>query len=296
MLSNRINSIQRISGLFIAVVCSFLVMLLCVLLIIQLTLFNPNYMKQIVKKSNYTTHLTQEINQQIENLGLASNIPSGVLNHTVGKKVVEKNVLDYFSTVYTGKKYDFIGTKELDNSVRTQVTDYAVKTNSEISEMNLINLEENAYKVVVNYIELPYLATYGKKMNRFQPLLFLLIGGTVIAIITLFFILLYLLKGYLHRLLRNISYLFISTGIFLIMCSGVLIYFKVFERIAVMSKALYEFIYHYLVTFNYYFLYAGIFYIVMGSILAVLSEKMRSYLIEKQRIYIIGKRLRETLD
>lgn len=273
MLSNRLDSIQRISSLFITIVCSLVVTVLCVLLIIQLTLFNPNYMKQIVEKSNYTTHLTQEINQQIENLGLASNIPVGVLNYTVEKKVVKKNVLDYFSTIYTEKKYSFKGTKELDNSVRTKVTAYAVKTNSEISEMNLINLEENAHKVVENYIELPYLATYGKKMNGFQSFLFLLIGGSIVAMIGLSGMLLDLLKGSIRRLLRNLSYLFTSTGIFLIMCSGILIYFKVFERIAVMSKALYGFIYHYLVTFNSYFLYTGIFCILIGIGLAILSKK-----------------------
>lgn len=281
-LSNRLNSIQRISSLFITIVCSLIVMLLCVLLIIQFTLFNQNYMKQIIEKSNYTTHLTQEINQQIENLGLASNISSGILNHTVGKKVVEKNVFDYFSTVYTGEKYSFKGTKELDNSIRIKVTAYAVKTNSEISEMNLVNLEKNAHKLMENYIELPYLATYGKKMNGFQFVFFLLIGGTVVAMVVLFYILLYLLKGYTHRLLRNLSYLFTSTGIFLIMCSGILIYFKVFERIAVMSKALYGFIYQYLVTFNSYFLYTGIFCILIGIGLAILSEKKRNYLIEKR--------------
>lgn len=281
-MSNRLNRIQKISSLFVTSVCSLMVMLLCVLLIITFTLFNPNYMKHIVEKSNYPTHLTHEINQQIENLGLASNIPSGVLDHTVGKKVVEKNILNYFRTIYTEKEFTFNGTKELDNRVRTKVTEYALKTNSEISEMNLTNLEKNAYKVVKNYIELPYLATYGKKINGFQSVVLMLIGGTVLALIFLFGILLSLLKGYLHRLFRNMSYLFISTGSFLIMCSGIFIYFKLFERIAVMSKALYEFIYQYLVSFNFYFLYTGILCIIIGIGFALLSEKKRHHLIRKK--------------
>ncbi|WP_317914156.1 hypothetical protein [Carnobacterium maltaromaticum] len=295
-MPNRLKSIQHISNLFIAIVCSLVFMLLCVLLIIQLTLFNPKYMKQIIEKSNYTTHLTQEINQEIENLGLASNIPSGVLNNSVRKKIVEKNILDYFSSIYTGKNYSFRGIKELDNSIRIKVTNYADKTDSEISEINLMNLEKNAHQVVKKYIELPYLATYGKKMTDFQFVFFLLIGGTLVTMITLFWILLYLLKGYLHRLLRNISYLFVSTGLFLIMCSGVLIYFKVFERIAIMSKALYKFIYLYLVTFNSYFLYTGIFCIIVGICVAILSEKNRNYLIEKNRNYLIKKKLQERLN
>lgn len=281
-MSNRLNLIQRVSSTIITIVCSLIVLLLCLLVIIQSTLFNPSYMKQISKKSNYATHLTQEINKQIENLGLASNIPQGVLNKTLDEKVVEKNTSNYFAEIYTGEKFILVGIESLENNIRTEVISYAAEANSEVSEANLTNLNKKAVKVMKSYIELPYLITYGKKMMAYQKAFLIATVVTTLFLIILFALLLYLLKGYLHRLLRNLSYLFVSTGATLVLISGFLVYSNVFGRIAIMSKALYDFIYLYLATFNVYFLYTGLVCILLGIILAILSEVRRNYLIKKR--------------
>lgn len=56
-------------------------------------------MKQ-AKQADYYEELTTEINQQIVVASMGSNIPDGILNHTIEQSFVEKDVNAYFKAIY----------------------------------------------------------------------------------------------------------------------------------------------------------------------------------------------------
>lgn len=124
-MKNRGRTMKVISRFFIAFLSSVFLFAFLILLTLRLTLFSENYIAKQAAKANYYSELTEEINRQVENSALGSNIPQGVLNESIKKELVEKDVNAYFNAMYnTGTKYSISNEKGIHDDVSKAITDY----------------------------------------------------------------------------------------------------------------------------------------------------------------------------
>jgi uncharacterized membrane protein len=267
---------------FIAFLASVFLFAFMILLALRLTLFSENYLMKQAVKADYYAELTKEINRQVENSALGSNVPEGVLAHSISESLVKTDVDEYFKAMYkTGKKYTISSENGIQDAVAKAITEYMEEKNipqTEESEKAVKDLGNKAVSIYEGYVELPFLIAYGRKVMNYQTTLviFMLICG--IAWAALSFALYQSLKGYFHRLARFWSYICSASGLMMAAVPAVMLYQHYFQRLGIQSKAMYGFIQTYLNSFLWLFVSLGCLSIAVGIFFAVFSELKRKQL------------------
>lgn len=281
-MKNRTHLMKVVSRFFIAFLSSVFLFAFLILLTLRLTLFSENYIAKQATKADYYSQLTEEINRQVENSALGSNIPEGVLNRSIDKALVQKDVDAYFKAMYnTGTKYSISNEKSVHDAVSKAITNYmeekAIQTTPE-SVQAVSGLSDNAVNIYKGYIELPFLVSYGRKVINYKSTLVIFMGVCGVLWALLSFSLYSSLRGYVHRLFRYWSYIWIGSGLMMSVVPAFILIQGIFKRLGIQSKAMYDFIQTYLSSFLWLFIVVGIISIVAGIIFGVLSEIKRKNL------------------
>ncbi|MTD42247.1 hypothetical protein GIX45_27195 [Erwinia sp. CPCC 100877] len=267
---------------FMAFLASVFLFAFLILLTFRLTLFSESYLTKQAVKADYYSELTKEINHQIENSALGSNVPEGVLAKTVSENLVETDVNEYFKAMYnTGKKYSISNEKRIQASASQAIATYMEANElpkTVESEKAVEELADSAVTIYKGYIELPFLTAYGRKIMNYQNTLviFMIICGVVWGGLSL--ALYQSLKGYFHRLLRFWAYICSASGLMMIVVPAVMLFQQYFKRLGIQSKAMYGFIQTYLNSFLWLFVTLGCVAIAVGIVFAVFSEIKRKQL------------------
>ncbi|MBM7689685.1 hypothetical protein BCR24_01420 [Enterococcus ureilyticus] len=281
-MKKRGHLMKVTSRFFIAFLSSVFLFAFLILLTLRLTLFSENYIAKQAAKADYYTELTEEINRQIENSSLGSNIPKGVLDQAISKEVVKIDVDKYFQAMYnTGTKYEISDESKIHDAVSKAITDYMKEKQIQVtpeSELAVTGLSDNAVKIYKGYIELPFLVSYGRKVMNYKSklVLFMVICGVLWALLS--FSLYSSLRGYVHRLLRYWAYIWVGSGLMMAVVPGIILLQGSLKKLGIQSKAMYDFIQTYLSSFLWLFIVIGLISIAAGIIFGVLSEVKRKQL------------------
>ncbi|WP_429950685.1 hypothetical protein [Enterococcus sp. AZ101] len=281
-MKKRGHLMKVTSRFFIAFLSSVFLFAFLILLTLRLTLFSENYIAKQAAKADYYTELTEEINRQIENSSLGSNIPKGVLDQAISKEVVKIDVDKYFQAMYnTGTKYEISDESKIHEAVSKAITDYMKEKQIQVtpeSELAVTGLSDNAVKIYKGYIELPFLVSYGRKVMNYKSklVLFMVICGVLWALLS--FSLYSSLRGYVHRLLRYWAYIWVGSGLMMAVVPGIILLQGSLKKLGIQSKAMYDFIQTYLSSFLWLFIVIGLISIAAGIIFGVLSEVKRKQL------------------
>ena len=281
-MKKRGHLMKVTSRFFIAFLSSVFLFAFLILLTLRLTLFSENYIAKQAAKADYYTELTEEINRQIENSSLGSNIPKGVLDQAISKEVVKIDVDKYFQAMYnTGTKYEISDESKIHDAVSKAITGYMKEKQIQVtpeSELAVTGLSDNAVKIYKGYIELPFLVSYGRKVMNYKSklVLFMVICGVLWALLS--FSLYSSLRGYVHRLLRYWAYIWVGSGLMMAVVPGIILLQGSLKKLGIQSKAMYDFIQTYLSSFLWLFIVIGLISIVAGIIFGVLSEVKRKQL------------------
>ncbi|EOL46480.1 hypothetical protein [Enterococcus caccae] len=270
------------SRFFIAFLCSVFLFAFLILLTLRLTLFSESYIEKQATKAEYYSKLTEEINRQVENSSLGSNIPEGVLNQSINQSLVKTDVDAYFKAMYNaGTKYVISNEAEIRTAVSKSITDYmnekGIQATPE-SESAITGISDNAVKIYKGYVELPFLVSYGRKIMNYKSTLVLFMGICGILWALLSFALYSSLKGYFHRLFRYWSYIWVGSGLMMVVVPAIILMQGNLKRLGIQSKAMYEFIQTYLSSFLWLFIIVGAVSIIVGILFGVLSEVKRKQL------------------
>ena len=277
------NKTTMFTRLFLAFLASVFLFAFLILLTLRLTLFSENYMQKQAEHANYYSKLTNEINLQIENNALGSNIPEGVLKTTVKEKMVKKDVEAYFQAIYyPGIQYELSDKGDIYDSTVTSVEQYmktnAIKATAE-SEKSIKNLANRSVEIYEGYIKLPFLISFGRKVMNYKPKIVLFLIVCALLWMSISFSLFTSLKRYVHRLLRFWEYIFVGSGLMMCVFSVLILVSGKLKRIGIQSQAMYEFIQTYLSSFLKLFIIIGLFSIILGILSAVFSEVKRKRLL-----------------
>lgn len=281
-MRKRGQSMKTISRYFIAFLSSVFLFAFLILLTLRLTLFSESYIEKQAAKADYYSELTEEINRQVENSSLGSNIPQGVLNQSISEALVKKDVDAYFSAMYnTGSKYAISNEKEIQAAVSKAISDYMTEKGIQAtpeSESAVAGLSENTVKIYKGYVELPFLVSYGRKVMNYKSTLviFMVICGVLWALLSFF--LYSSLRGYVHRLFRYWAYIWVGSGLMMVVVPAIILIQGTLTKLGIQSKAMYGFIQTYLSSFLWLFIIVGAVSIVAGISFGILSEIKRKQL------------------
>lgn len=281
-MKNHGRLMKVISRFFLAFLSSVFLFAFLILLTLRLTLFSENYIAKQAEKADYYSELTKEINRQIENSALGSNIPEGILNQSIKQELVKIDVNAYFKAMYhTGTKYAISNEKEIHDVVFKAITDYmsekTIQTTPE-SELAVTKLSDNAVTIYKGYIELPFLVSYGRKVMNYKSKLVVFMGICGVLWVLLSVSLYSSLRGYFHRLLRYWSYIWTGSGLMMLVVPAIILMQGFLKKLGIQSKAMYDFIQTYLSSFLWLFIIIGIISIVAGIVCGILSESKRKQL------------------
>lgn len=282
-MKNHSNNTKMLSRLFLAFLASVFLFTFLILLTLRLTLFNKDYMEKQAEHADYYSKVASEINVQIENSALGSNIPEGILADTISEKMVKKDVTAYYEAIYNpGIQYEISYEDEIYNATLGSIETYIKKNKietTEASEKAVKDLANHAVEIYIGYIKLPFLLSFGRKvMNYKSNLLFFLIICAALWLI-LSVALLNSLRGYIHRLLRFSEYIFVGSGLMLSIIPAFILISGILNRIGIQSQAMYDFVRTYLTSILKLAISIGLFMIIVGILFAIVSEIRRKKLL-----------------
>lgn len=273
---------KNISRLFLAFLSSVFLASFLLLLSLYLTLFSGSYMEKQAEKSEYYTQLTEEINRQIENSALGSNIPAGVLADAVSEDYVKEDVNAYFTAMYEPKKtFAIVSGPKINESILTKIKQYASENSIDVTaetEASIQTLADRSVEIYDGYIELPFLISFTQRVMAFKSklLLFMAVCGALCVLLSI--ALFRSLRGYLHRLLRYLEYIFAGSGLLMLTFPTVVFASGTLKRLGIQSKAMYDFVQAYLSSFLWMFIFMGLAAVAAGILFAFLSEYQRKRL------------------
>ncbi|MFV0560035.1 MAG: hypothetical protein ACK5NA_04905 [Enterococcus sp.] len=270
--------LRKLPQAILAFICSLLLFAILALGCLKLTLFNQNFMIRQTHEVQYAQLVTKEINTTIQDYGMGSNIPAKVLKNVVSKKLVQENVDSYIRGIYTDVPFQLTGEDQVKNQIQTVSEAYAKEkgyTMDAETQKNLDTLKETGVTTLDKYVELPYLLTFGQQIMQFNKTLTLMIGVIGAVFLLVFFGMMYVSGRWWHRKVRYMAYIMGGAGLMLSVLPAI-IYFKgTVNRIAITSKAMYEFMTTYLNAFTLTFVWVGVVGILLAVILWGVSEALR---------------------
>ncbi|MDR1605994.1 MAG: hypothetical protein LBS41_02650 [Streptococcaceae bacterium] len=279
MVLKKNHPLKTLPRLILAFVSSVFLCLFILLLSFRLTLFSEGHMKAVEQKTGFTKALTAEIETDISHYSLGSNVPKDVLEGVVTYDMVKKDVDNYNHTIYTpGLTFKISGQKPLETSIRTKITDYAKSKNQPVDDEAIRKLAQSDGVLYQKTVALPLLVDFGQRIFNYQPFLNITIVIALIAFLLVAGILYWSVRGYVHRLFRFSSFAMIAAGLMAIILPAFLLIRADYDRVAINSQAIYNFVTAYIASFLWMFVTIGGIMVVIGIVLAVLSERKRQLL------------------
>ena len=276
---------KNIPRWILAFIGSLLLFATITLICIRMTLFNQEFMINQVHKTDYVETIRKDMTESIQDLGRGSNIPPEVLVDFVPEKTVSMNVDNYIRSIYQEVPFKIQGEDQIKDNILKNVSQYAQQKNitiDETTQSNLNNLANSATKNYSNYIEIPYLLSYGKKVMAFQSALTMILIIVGVAFVLVFVGLLLMVKMK-HQKVRWSSVTFLGAGLMLVVLPAIIYFSGVINRLGIMSEGLYRFVTSYITAFDLSFVFVGLALTVLALLLVLISERMRSKKIHNVR-------------
>lgn len=276
---------RNIPRWILAFIGSLLLFATLTLICIRMTLFNQDFMIKQVRETGYVETIRKDMTESIQDLGRGSNIPPEVLSDVVPEKTVATNVENYIRSIYQEVPFELQGEEEIKNNILKNTHQYAQEKNIAVDETvqsNLNNLANSATKNYANFIEIPYLLSYGKKVMAFQSALTMILVIVGVAFILVFVGLLLMVKMK-HQKVRWSSVTFLGAGLMLVVLPAIVYFSGVIERLGITSEGLYTFVTSYIKAFDLSFVFVGLALTVLALLLVLLSERMRAKKIHNVR-------------
>lgn len=282
---NSAHLIRESSRVLLAFICSLFIFALMILGTLKLTLFNQEYMINRAQQADYAGYVAKDINNSIVDLGLGSNIPEGVLDNVVSKAITQDNIDSYIRGIYTEVPFNMTGQDTVKTAIDNAIQQYADEKGIEIDDQmkdNIDNLKTAAIDVFDQYIELPYLLTYGQRVMQYsQTLLVMMIICGVIALLLIIAVV--SLSGrWWHRRLRYLAYALGGAGLMMFVLPAVIYFRKIVSRIGINTESLYRLVANYLEHVLLYCMWVGIAGVVSALVIWLISELLRKKAVQKR--------------
>ncbi len=270
------SNLRSILTIVFSFFISFFLFLLCGIIIVQSTVFNPDFMRSQLSKSHYYENVTAEVEDAFISYGSASGFDEPFFKTVIDLNNVQLNVNESLSVLYGSSKAT-ADTTDFEQKLKTKLTENVKNRGISVTadtEKGLQLLAKTCADTYTQYISIPYAKELAVILQTLKkPLIYAEIALSLFIIILA--ILISALNRWRHRAIRAYIYAVSGTMLMLFVLFVTLLLSGKINRIALISKSLYEFFVCYLTGFAFLFLQ---FTLILGVVLAILALLYRSML------------------
>lgn len=282
----RQSTMQKVSRWILAFICSLVLFALLALGVLKTTLFNQEFMINATKESQYAATITKEINTRIADLGRGSNFSEDIFEDVVPQTLVQQNIDSYIRGIYTDVPFNVDGKEQIETKLDEKVQAYAADKGYDLEEEQTKNAVANFKQVAVDsfnqFIEIPYILTYGRKVMAYSNTLTLIMVLCGSVFLLLFIGVIYLTSRWKHQIFRYIAYVFGGSGLMLAVLPAVVYFSRGIDRLGITSQSMYRFLTTYLNDFILTFVKWGGVTIVLAIISWIVSEILRKRVVRSK--------------
>lgn len=273
------STMQTVSRWILAFICSLVLFALLALGVLKMTLFNQEFMIRATKESQYAATITTEINTRIADLGRGSNFSGDIFEEVVPQSLIQENIDSYIRGIYTDVPFSVDGKEQIEKKLDEEIQTYADEKGYDLTEENtkqaVQTFKDAAVSSFDQFIEIPYILTYGRKVMAYSNTLtlFMILCGALFLI--LFIGVIYLTSRWRHQIFRYIAYTLGGSGLMLLTLPAIIYFSRTIDRLGITSQSMYQFLTTYLNDFVLTFIKWGGVVIGIAIICWFISEGMR---------------------
>lgn len=260
----------------LAFLLSMLIFFFTLLVILQSTFLNKNFILNEINDTNYYTDLSSEITEGLINLGNASGIDESFFTGIVDEVTLRENVSSYIKGFYSGKDPS-IDSAAFQSQLTTKLEQYIKDNNLKVSDEAQAGLEtfiREACDIYINRIELPYLGLAAGYFHKLlNPVLYVTIAAGIL--ILLIGIIIIATNRWKHRAYRYLSYS--TIGAFLMTLAVPILVYVIdkLDKLALQSQALFNLYYTCVTSFLNSFFYAAVLLALLSALFIFLHSRNR---------------------
>ncbi len=252
--------IKRLVYIFLSFVLSVCLFFLSLSLIIRVTIFSPDFMKNAMSSTAYYQFIKEEFADKLKNLGHASGLSDDFVDKFVEDFDFIEIESEYVDAFYS-EGSTLVNTTKFKQSMLSALEAYIEENNidkSKASEANLIYLVDKASEIYVAHVTVPFFSVIGnyiKKLDvplRIAEIAFAVLSAGIIAII-------YFTNEYKHRRYRYICYGTTGAALTVAVIPAVVGITGIVGKASIGTRSLYNlFVSYFSSFFNYFWAFAGV--------------------------------------
>ena len=267
---------KQIANCVLAFVMAFVMFACIILSVLKLTVYNCDFMLNVMASMDYYSMVRSELKDQFQNLGRASGLSDEFAVEYVDSLDLIQIENDYISAFYNNEK-TLVDTTDFKNSFHKAIDNYIEKNNIDkrtVSEENISYLVNEATQIYINNVTLPFfsnIANYIENSKTAVDITFIILLIAAAGIGCLIFF----TNEFKHRRYRYLCYAFLTTGITTSILPIVVFSTNIISKINFSTRSMYNLFVNYFNSFFSCFWYFAIAFIVISFILFLMF--LRAY-------------------
>ena len=259
-----------------AFLLSMLIFFFTLLVILQSTFLNKNFILNEINDTNYYTDLSSEITEGLIDLGNASGIDEAFFTGVVDEITLRENVSSYIKSFYSGKD-PAIDATAFKSTLTTKLEQYIKDNDLKVSDEAKAGLDtfiREACDIYINRIELPYLGLAAGYFHKLlNPVLYVTIGAGVL--ILLIGIIIIATNRWKHRAYRYLSYSLLGAFLMTVAVPVLIYLIDKIDKLALRSQALFSLYYTCVTSFLNSLFLAAVILALLSALFIFLHSRSR---------------------
>ena len=280
MAGRNKSTIKKIISLLLAFLLSLTMAFSMLILVIQSTVLNPDYLRNQLSSSHYYDNVITEVEDKFSSYASASGFDENFFKTVLNINDVQLNVNESLSVLY-GESDASVDVLDFQNTLYGKliqnVKDRKIALN-ENTDKAVKLLAQTCSDTYLQYVSIPYAKEISMYFPRLRHILFYLqvisFALTVVMVLLIFF-----MNHWKHRAVRAYIYAVAGTTLMLVVLPVVFLISGFSNRIALISKSLYELAVCYLNGIAFLSLEVALIFVVALILLGLLYR----YLLKKAK-------------
>lgn len=258
---------SRAKSILYGVLAFFLTLtlfLLSICVVLKATVFSKEFMNSVMGSCGYYNMVEDELKTQMKSLGNASGIDEEFAESFVESYDVHGAVDEYIAAFYVGNA-TLVDTTEFEQALYSALDDYMAEKGidrEEVSDSSLSYFVEQASKIYVNEISIPFFSYVANYIYNYSPALLIII--IVLAVIALAIAaVIFFTNKFAHRRYRFLCYAGIGATLATAIIPLTVQLSGMVTKVNLATRSLYNLFVNYANTlFSYFWIFCGVFFVV----------------------------------
>lgn len=247
---------------------------LALLVITKMSVFNETSVLNAMEKADYFEKTADDLNEIIVNNTRPSGFPLSLFDDYLSEDDIHDLMVTYVKDGFNNNFHE-IDINDFETKFRNDIELYLTNQNIVLNDTDKLAVDtyiQQNLEVYKHYTEFPFVEFIGKFINKFNKLFYILLIA-LLAIILFVALMIRKLHASIRRTKKYFAYSFIGGGLMLSVFSLFLYGMKIFEKINLSPKHLYDTIVYIAKTYLGTNIVVGLMLMAIGIVIAVVKKK-----------------------